>query len=645
MDNDELLEAILAELDPLPRAADPQVTGGPVGPTQRLRTMAQGLTLGGADEIEAAIRALSPAETYDEALADTRGKVEQYRRNNPSRALGDEMMGALAPAAAGVMTGGAASGLTMGRLAATAGIGAGEGAAYSFLSGTGGDAEDYWGQALNRSDGVLMGAGIGAAAGPLGLAAGSGARKVIGGIIDYANRTLGPRAGKAVEREMLRVIEESELTPEEAARKIESGELLAEANKTLQTVARSYYAKNTGAAQILSNTFERRPNELRRDTMDYLQQNMAGEGDPNVLRKFQADDDALRQQKGADYNRAFAAAGAVSDEAAAQIGEAFKRAPGAAQELDVMFRAKTGRKPFFTVEKDGSVSMTRKPTVEEAEIFYRGLRDYSQTLYHKGAGGAGGAVKDVALGVRGIVDEASPDVARVRADWAQLETAKDAFGEGRKALSKSPDEVAIAFEEASQKGDAVLKAYRAGVMDAYRRKATTGSNKSLPGNMANEERKEGAILRIVFPEDNLEEMLGRASRAGNSHEAAKTILGGSPTSVTEGRKKQIGGSLVEDAMSAAGGSPIAALRIAGQVAKSLRSDLSPKDIQQVAKLMVESDPEVFRRAIMGTGTSDALVRVGENVLRRIEKQSSKGTRRAIQPAYQNPQGLLDSFQP
>lgn len=643
--SDELIEALLNEYH---YQSNPDMTpkkrAGLVGESQRARTIAQGLTLGGADEIEAFVRSPFSDQSYGDILGDVRGKVDTYRENNPGRATMDEIGGALIPSvaalAAAPFTGGgsaATAAPTAGRLipqaAKLAGIGAAEGAAYGFMSDTGGDASTLWEQALNRTDGMAFGAGTGAIAGPLGAAAMKGAGRGLSAMIDFANRQFGPRVGKAAERELQRVINESGLTMDEAVARIESGELLAEANKTLQTVARGYYAKSTGAAKTLSDTFSKRPDDLRKETMDYLQSNMTEGADPNVLRQFQMDDATIRQQKSADYNRAFAEGGQVSDDVAANIADAFRRVPTAANELNTLFRAETGEAPFFRI-KDGNVVFDRNPTLEEADIFYRGIRDHASSLYKSGSGGAGGAVKNVAEGVKGSLDAASPALANVRKEWSGLETAKDAFDEGRKALARSPDEVAIEFDRVTQLGDGAVKAYRAGVMDAYRRKASTGTNKSLPRLISDGDRKEGAILRLVFPGDNLDEMLAKSTRAAKAQEASNQILGGSQTAITQGRSQQIGGSLIQDGIEAATGSPTAAFRVAGQVVKGLRPGMTDKDVQQVAKMLVESDPEAFRKMAIGTGTSDAIVRLADRALRQLENASAQGIRRGVQPVQQ-----------
>ena len=68
-------------------------------PKQRVRSMAQGLTLGFADELEARAVALASGRPYDEVLAEVRDKLEAYQEANPVSSLAYEAGGAMIPTA------------------------------------------------------------------------------------------------------------------------------------------------------------------------------------------------------------------------------------------------------------------------------------------------------------------------------------------------------------------------------------------------------------------------------------------------------------------------------------------------------------------------------------------------------------------
>ena len=106
-EQEKTLEAI-AELQrqlALKEAADNASIDGSdpveVAPTMdfvtRARLLAQGATLGFADELIARARSLSPNVTYDEAVSDERSALEKSREQFPVQSIAYEIGGALVP--------------------------------------------------------------------------------------------------------------------------------------------------------------------------------------------------------------------------------------------------------------------------------------------------------------------------------------------------------------------------------------------------------------------------------------------------------------------------------------------------------------------------------------------------------------------
>ena len=603
-----------------------------------LSALAQGITFGGADEAEAFVRSKVGGENYEDALADVRKRLADYKKDHPGEAFGYELGGAALPAVlASLFTGGSAGAATAARffptLAKVAATGAGEGAAYAFLTGEG--KEDR----LNRIPGGAVLGLAGAGAGYVGgKAAMGGAAKMI----DYARRKFGPRVAPIVEKELRAAMKAAGIDSiDDAADMIARGEILSD-NATLKSVARGYRAASREADDVFQGVYGKtanppRQDALRRETMEYLQGGMTSGTDANVLRQFTADEAASRAARSAEYNNAFANVPDVGDEVTAEIAGAVRRVPSAQRDLDKLYRAKTGEAPFFTFGDDGAVSFSRNPSLKEAEIVRRGIRDSASREYSAGAGAVGGAIKEVDEGLKGLLDKTSPELAAVRAKWAGIEQAREAFEEGRKAMARGADQVALDFDKWSR-SDGTLKAYRAGVMDAYRRKAGTGSKASMPGLIADAERKEGAILQTVFPGDQLDELLGKAGRADAAQKAANEILGGSQTQITAGRMAEQGGpSVIEAGLDVATGGIGAALQLARQAIRSISPKLSPKQAAEAARLMVETNPEVFRRAMSDRRAIDQVTALGMQVVKNL---GDKGYVSGGAMAYPAAQGLL-----
>ena len=108
------------ELDALLSGVELTPTGSNRGSdSQNIRTFAQGLTFGFADEIEAFVRsAVDSNASYADTLKEVRNKINKFRRDNPAAAYGTEIAGAILPsiAAAFIPGGQAVAASTVGRV-------------------------------------------------------------------------------------------------------------------------------------------------------------------------------------------------------------------------------------------------------------------------------------------------------------------------------------------------------------------------------------------------------------------------------------------------------------------------------------------------------------------------------------------------
>ena len=138
--------------------------------SQNIRTFAQGLTFGFADEIEAGVRsALDSNKSYAEVLNDVRGKIKAFRENNPVAAFGTEIAGSIPTMILAQFIPGAGQTATAGRiaqLARTAGIGAkGQKIGGSALRGAGASGVYGFGAGEGGVENRLKSAGTSAAIG------------------------------------------------------------------------------------------------------------------------------------------------------------------------------------------------------------------------------------------------------------------------------------------------------------------------------------------------------------------------------------------------------------------------------------------------------------------------------------------------
>ena len=615
-------------------------------PTQRTRAFAQGVTFGFADELEARARALATGQTYEEALEEIRAKLKGYQEARPGEAFGYEMAGAVAPAlAAAPFTGGTGTAAILaqrgatGAAAKTLGVAApssmrgalGYGAAQGALTGvgTGETAEE-------RAIGGAIG---GVAGGALGGAMQAAAPYVTGvapGVVDYARRKLGGRGSKAVENEIQRLAAESGMSVDEIVQGVADGTIMAE-NKSLQRAVRGFYTSGGEAATRIEQAMTARPQATRQEAMQEIQQYLSDVGDPNIARAMRADEEAAKvlERRAYDPFKEQIATAEVVDE----LKDAVKAVPQAAAALNKIYRSKTGEKPFVSIKK-GVVEFADDVTVEQAEVVRRTLSNLASREFKTGIGTVGEAIGDVEKTLRSALDVDVPALAATREKAAMTRTAREAYQEGQKVFSKSPDIVELELEDARRKGEGAVKAYRTGVMQALRNRMRTGSMKSMMSNLADPERKEGQILRTVIPEDELETVLASVARAARSQQAATSVLGGSQTAASLAEQARQGaGVSAMDVAEAISGSPMAAGRVIRDVIKQAAPNLSDAERLQVVDILISENPEVVRRALVDESGMAAFQAAVERTMKAIQAGAQRGA--AVGPTLAADQfGLL-----
>lgn len=601
-------------------------------PTQRTRAMAQGATFGFADEIEAAIRSLGPRE-YEELLAETRGALKEYGQARPGEALGYEIGGAALPALiASLFTGGAGGAAmmasrypTMSKVAQVAGVSApstilgalGVGAAQGALTGIG-TAESFpqamTGAGIGAVSGGAFGAGVQAASPYItGLAT---------GVVDYARRKIGGRGSRAVENEIQRLAQESGMTVDEIVQGVASGTIMAE-NKTLLDAVRGYRASGGQAAARLRQVLETRPQLTRQEAMTQIQQYLSDVGDPNIARAMRADEEQARVLERQAYEPFKTQV--ATPEVVSELEQAVRAVPQAAAALNKIYRSKTGEKPFVSI-KQGVVEFADDITVEQAEVVRRTLSNLASREFQPGGiGTVGEAIGGVEQTLRTALDIDVPELAATRQTAATTRAARDAYQEGQRAFSKSPDIVELELEDARRRGEGAVKAYRTGVMQALRNRMRTGSMRSMMSNLADPERKEGQILRTVIPEDELDNVMASIERAARSQQASTTVLGGSPTDITRAQRARQGmGVNMGDVAEAVSGSPLAAGRVIRDVVKQAAPSLSDAERVQIVDVLISENPQLVRNALVDESGMAAFQAAVQRVAEAVQAGAQRG---------------------
>lgn len=558
-------------------------------PTQKLRSFAQGMTFGGADEAEAFLRSMA-GENYDEALKDIRTKLKAYRGDRPWEAIGFEAGGATIPAiATAIYTGGASAPATLfPQLARLAKVGAVESGLTGFLSSEG--------DIVDRTAAVPGAAASGAVLAPaVGVTVKAGG-KSIESVIDYARRKLGDRGAKVAETELQRIADATGLTTSEIVARIANGEIMAE-NRTIQDIVRGYARAGDVASTTIRSALENRPDYLQRIAVDGMQKSLA-KGPGNVLKRAVQDDAAAKKLENRLYQGAFNQGGVMNADMMKSLSDALKRSPDSINNINTLYRAQTGKNPFFRF-KDGDIEFDRAPTLEDAEIIRRGIQASIDEAFRTGRGAVGSALKPVEEGLRDALNASSPALQTARSTASNIRATRDAFQAGRQAFGQSADQIQIDFEKLiATNNQSVIQAYRSGVMDAIRNKMSSGNKTTTIKNLADPENKMGQILRTVYPGDDLDKVLAQLNLATQSRQAANAILGGSSTAPTMMAAQQQGSRMaVGDLVGASRLDPMSIMRLGKNVVDQLAPRLSEADRGRIANILVSEDPEVVRRAL------------------------------------------------
>jgi len=135
-------------------------------------------------------------------------------------------------------------------------------------------------------------------------------------------------------------------------------------------------------------------------------------------------------------------------------------------------------------------------------------------------------------------------------------------------------------------------------MAQLRNKMSMGGKTSMMANLESSEAKEGQILRIIYPQDKVDDILKLARVASQSQKAAGKVLGGSPTAETLMESKNIGMKVSpEEVASVFSGDAFTTMRVVSKIIQKNAPNLSPEQKQQVARVLVSEDPALVSRAL------------------------------------------------
>lgn len=561
-------------------------------PTRRpIRAAIQGASMGFSDEAEALGLSALRGTSYDDEIARSRGKLEQYRKDYPIEALGAELGGGVLT---GVLTGGVGGGATLGRMAA-------QGLVQGAITGAG----TADGNLSDRATGAAIGGVGGAILAPVAGVALSG---LGAGVSAMAKSMFGQRGATAVQNELQRLVKEGGTTVDEVIDAIANGTLMVE-NQTLKKSIRAFYTGGGNAGETVRQTLTNRPAQTRDAAMAEMRKYLSG-GTGTARAQQAAKVDAERGARKAAYApyENMPAPPEVVDE----LSRVLQAAPQAANSIEAAMRARMAP-PLVTQAENGAITFSRTPTVSEAELIRRAVKGNVDSLYRDPMTAVvAGELKGVEAGLRNTLDRNIPSLGAVRADVASQEAAAEAFDAGVKSLSGDANQVILDIEKIVSNPE-LLASYKRGFLATIERRALTSQRDSMIAKLADVEGKnttENLILRSLFGPDEINGLMRKLKTASDSSSASNYVLKGSATQETQAAESRIGSSIgMSDVADAVTGSPSAIMSVVSKMVSSAASGLTDDQRAKVAQLLVSEYPDVVRAAMTDRSGADRLFEI------------------------------------
>jgi len=591
------------------------------------RSAEQGLTFGFGDEINANARHYITGEDYDQALADERSKLAQFRISNPYSAYGAEIgAGMVLPmgAAGGAMRAGATLG-TAAKAGALTGMG--QGAAYGFGAAEGGVLP----RVAGAVEGGAIGGAVGAAAPVVGAAIGAGA----GALGRAAGTILSPTATaeRSAAEDIAHMIQQSGLDPAEIAANMRQGRtgsavpfnVIDAATQTAREAGRpgadvglinaARNAAGTGgpAEAMAREALETRLVDQPARLQDLFSRVTGGRDLESEMTRLDAE---INQNAGTRYQQAYA--NARDFDITAEMGQ-FLAGNGEILKTNSGLGASARQAIRMFLERPDAMGRVRPiRTVPEYMAVRRSLDD----MIAKSMGANGRATPETRLlmdlrssmnAPNGPVMSANPQLAAADAIFSGARSAQDVMALGAGAVMKAGEEQRRALTQFGRMTPPQQEAYRIGVMQKFDDMVTSQRYQStMPAKQFNTEATENFIRR-VFPQNQADRLWGEIQRENIGTRTFEGVFSGSRTAPmlyqTEYRElaPRIAGKL-------------ASLDIPGTI-KAI-GDLATKNYgaqrsQELVRQLTSIDPAVARNAARTIAQIPARTAAEEATRRRV----------------------------
>jgi len=592
--------------------------------SDRAKLAATGLLFNFADEAIAGIKALSPNVTYKDALAGEREQIKAAQAKDGS--LKYEIGGAIIPAVGTTIasiigapfTGGTSLAANVPTWARLLGIGAAQG----FTMGAGASEEE----GLARIKDTPVSTVTGMIANPAFAGLSKLAQNALAPVIDSVRRTLTGKVGRKVEDELIRLITDSGLTPDEFISRVRGGEILPEMSPDAAKFVAGFTTKAGPGSPIIRDAVTSRKNRFVEDLYSSLQNDLAPDSQGgNIFKTFSDDSEKLLKAESNAYD-------VIWDSTAGQtfkeIDDTVLSLANASRNSRNIINKKldeNGLKPIFKMVGKGekqTLQLTRSLNLKEGELIKRAFMDAKiDSIASKPDKSR--TMKRYEGQIKEVIDSLSPDLQATRQRWATINNAVKQYDLGKKVFGQNPEEFAVDFQKLVTAGDEdAIAALRAGAASSLKLKSqsssATGTVTKLSDMAMGINQKEREILEILYPGELIEDILVKVNKARGSIVAANKTFGGSPTAERGAAGDRVGlGQTVADVgrVVASGGSDI--LATAGIVTRLFGGKKPPftdEQFKEIARLVISEDADLLEAAITDQTKIDAMLRAFDKAI-------------------------------
>ena len=658
-------------------------------PSQLGRFAAQGATFGFADEIEAMAQSMFDQDVdYTTARNEIRRKMAEYAEENGGKALAAEFAGAIPGTIAAIFGGPTSWTAALANITRMAKTGkslfkAGE-TTKSIVNAANKSGLATMGYSIGANEKEMFGEDANLSGYVEDAASGYGFGATLGGGIAALAKVFSPivvkqiekmRKGtdgmsKAVRKELQRMVEKTGLTEEQIIKKVADGEIIAENETLKEWIKQTMRMSDSGLPQkTLMDTMTGTPNtpailndagevieEATKGTpsrgkvtadqlKDTMQQSIGqGSGDVNLMKLHLLKDNEFRQVERVKYDKIFKENNVELDNATTgQVLRTIQSFEDGAKDINAMFKANGNLVPFYKIQSNGSIKLVRQPTVQDAELIYRSIRDKTDELYRSGKGNLAKAFQNVQDDLKAQLDIFSPELQAVRLEAYQLRVARDGYDYGQKLLTQKPEDLAMVLERHSDVPN-FMQSLRDGFLVTLKNKDQAANFRKIADDRTNLQK----IIYSIFPEEDVDMIINKANIASQANAAQGYLSGqaGSPTNPMQMMAQDIAQN------SAVSGGDVS------QVIRPLYKMLNDASIpeaqaMQIVETITQTNPDLVREALVDANAMNALQKLVDAFIMQIGDKGGeafakvKGTdiNQATQPLASTipaMQGLLSS---